>query len=46
VCEVRIHIGGNERTQEKLHKEIGGLEDWRKAYVVTIQSMRNIEELY
>ena len=26
-CERRIHTGGSQRTQEKLHKEIGGLED-------------------
>jgi len=45
MCEV-IHTGGSQRTQEKPHKEIGGLEYWGKAYVVSIQSMSNIEGLY
>ena len=36
LCERWIHTGGSQRTQEKLHKEIGSVEDWGKAYVVSI----------
>ena len=46
LCERLIHTSGSQRTQEKLRKEIGGLEDWRKAYFVFIQSISNIEGLY
>jgi len=27
LCEISIHAGGSQRTQEKLHKKMGGLED-------------------
>ena len=27
LCERKIHTGGSQRAQEKLRKEIGGLED-------------------
>jgi len=46
VCEVRTITGCSWRTQEKLRKEIGGLEDWRKAYVLPILSMSSSEGLY
>jgi len=46
-CVMRpIHTGGKIGPQEKLRKEIGGLEGWRKAYVETIQSMSYIVRLY
>ena len=46
-CVMRpIHTSGSIRPQEKLHKEIGGLEGWRKAYVVSIQSVSCIVRLY
>ena len=45
-CVVRpIHTSGSIGPQEKLRKEIGGLEDWRKAYLVSIQSVSCIEGL-
>ena len=50
--EVRECVRGNftqvvvSGPQEKLHKEIGGLEDWRKIYVVSIQSMIYVEGFY
>jgi len=44
--EARLHTGGIIGPQEKLCKEIGGLEDWGKAYVVSIQSVRCIEGFY
>ena len=40
-----IHTGGNIGPQGKLRKEIGVLEGWRKAYVVSIHSVSCIVRL-
>ena len=46
-CVMRpIHTGGSIGPQEKLRKEMRGLEDWKKVYVVPIQSVSCIEGLY
>ena len=37
--EARLHKGGIIRPQEKLHKEIGGMEGLRRTYIVSIQSV-------
>jgi len=46
VFDVKIQTGGTIGPQEKQHKEIGGLEDWRKAYIVSTQSISCIEGFY